>query len=119
MFPLKVTEMGNIQESILLFQIIKLSFSNNSTLVNFKGISVDLRAIPARHLICAAVFTGPGGWAGGRGAACFWGGAGKQPTRVLLSCKGIGITHFSRETKRFSWFCSVFRYRLTHFFSNT
>lgn len=45
-FPFKMTEMGTCLQKHIAFSDYKVIFSSNLTIVNFKGISVDLRAIP-------------------------------------------------------------------------
>lgn len=45
-FPFKITEMGKCLQKHIAFSDYKVIFSSNLTRVNFKGISVDLRAVP-------------------------------------------------------------------------
>lgn len=61
-FPFKITGMGMCLQKHIAFSDYKVIFSNNLIIVNFKGISVDLRAIPvlrsALYLFLKAAVTG-------------------------------------------------------------
>lgn len=53
MFPFKITKMGKYLQKHIAFSDYRVIFSNNLTSVNFRGISVELRAI---SLLTSPVF---------------------------------------------------------------